>query len=130
MLPDLSVPPHWPEKIPASPCDTHQDAVRILHELRQMIVRYRRKHDRDWRVRHAQTEYIVNVVAGLIADARAIDRLHAATFHENLRLTEQVKKLKADVDEGRRPFTAQMEMQNRRITALNEQIQRMRLGLE
>ncbi len=127
MLPDLSVPLHWPLMQEQKPCETHQDAVKILNEIRQLIVAYRRGQVRDWRYKHAQTEYIVNVVAGLIADAKAIDKLHHAANKAATKLEEQVAQLKSNLEESKRPFTAQMTMQNRRIIALTEELDRLRL---
>ena len=127
MLPDLHVAPHWPRMQAPKPCETHQDAVRILNEIRQMIVVYRRGQVRDWRLEHAQTDYIVNVIAGLIADATVIDALHDRSHKDAARLEERVQKLEADLEGAKRPFAAQMEMQNRRITDLTFQLERLQV---
>lgn len=127
MLPDLHVAPHWPLMQAPTPCETHQDATRILNEIRGKIVAYRREC-KDWRYEHAQTDYIVNVVAGLIADARAIDALHEASAKAEDRLEERIKALESKLAESKRPFSAQMEMQNRRIIALTAELDKLRLA--
>ena len=130
MLPDLSVAPHWPEQRPRMPCETHQDALRIIAEIRRMICAYRREEVRDWRYKHATEECIVNVVAGLIADARAIDKLHEAASNDATRLAEQNTTLRERLAESKRPFSAQMEMQNRRIIALTAELDELRFQLK
>lgn len=126
MLPDLHVAPHWPLMQAPKPCETHQDATRILNEIRQLIVAYRRSQVRDWRYKHAQTDYLVNVVAGLIADATVIDKLHHASDKAATKLEDEVQRLKSDLAESERPFSAQMEMQNRRIIALTSELDQLR----
>lgn len=122
MLPDLTVPPHWPAMRPNEPIEGPQDAIKALAEIRRLIVAYRRESDKDWRVKHAREQHIVNVVAGLIADARAIDALHDAAQKGLAPLKDEIERLKSDLAEKKRPLEPQMEMQNRRITALNSQV--------
>lgn len=120
-------PAHWPKMLaaPAAELD-EQDAVRALAAVRRLIVAYRKHADcKDWRTHHAQTDCIVNVVAGLIADAQAIDALHLASDRAVTPLREQIATLKAQLAESRRPFTAQMAMQNNRIIGLNAEIERL-----
>lgn len=119
-------PVHWPKMLAAPGDGTHeQQAVRALAEVRRLIVAYRKQGDGydDWRVTHARTDYIVNVVAGLIADAKAIDALHHAADRKVTPLREEIAQLKEALAESKRPFTAQMEMQNNRIIGLNQQIE-------
>jgi hypothetical protein len=125
MLPDLSVPPHWPAQLPVAPCETHQDALRILNQIRGKIIAYRYK-EKDWRFKHAQEAHIVNVVTGLIADAEAIDALHDAANNDATRLADENMRLRDELAEHKRPFSAQMEMQNRRIIALTAELDKLR----
>jgi hypothetical protein len=103
-----------------------QAAVRALAEVRRLIVAYRKDEFEDWRVDHAQTDYIVNVVAGLIADAEAIDALHLESDRQVTPLREKIIALEEQLAESKRPFTAQMEMQNNRIIGLNAEIERLK----
>jgi hypothetical protein len=120
-------PVHWPKMLaaPVSGSD-EQAAVRALAEVRRLIVAYRKDEFEDWRVDHAQTDYIVNVVAGLIADAEAIDALHLESDRQVTPLREKIIALEEQLAESKRPFTAQMEMQNNRIIGLNAEIERLK----
>jgi hypothetical protein len=128
MLPDLTVAPHWPLQVANDPVVTAQDAIKALAEIRAMICRYRREDVRDWRYKHAQEAHIVNVVAGLIADATAIDKLHDAANNDATRLSDENIRLRDELAEHKRPMTAQMLMQNRRIIALTEELDKLKLA--
>lgn len=124
----LDKPPHWPEMLaaPDESVPPEQRAVHALAVVRQLIVAFhKRDSGGDWRVAHARSDYIVNVVAGLIADAVAIYALYHVTDQQRGPLLERIKQLEDDLLESKRPFTAQMEMQNRRIIALNLEVERL-----
>lgn len=101
-----------------------QSAIKALAEVRRLIVTYRRRVD-DWRIEHAQAAPIVDVVAGLIADAETIDALYWKHDGRERKLQERIVKLEYDLAESKRPFTAQMDMQNRRIIALTAELDRL-----
>lgn len=122
-------PEHWPKMLAMPACPPEQGAVRALAEVRRMIVAYRSLEDDDWRYQHAQSDYIVNVVGGLIADAMAIDALALADHQEVQPLRDRIASLKEELAESKRPFTAQMEMQNRRIIALTAEVDRLTAAL-
>ena len=122
-------PVHWPAMlaVPES-AQTEQGAIRALAEVRRLIVAYRKSdvpEDLDWRVHHARTDYIVNVVAGLIADAKAIDAFNDSTTRETEPLRDRIKALEEKLAESKRPFTAQMRMQNNRIIGLTAEVDRL-----
>lgn len=121
-------PVHWPKMLAAPNGDSpEQSAIRALAEVRRLIVAYRRTDDyEDWRANHARTDYIVNVVAGLIADAKAIDALYTIADRQVTPLRARIAELEEALAESRRPFTAQMEMQNKRIIGLNAEIERLK----
>lgn len=123
---DLSVPHHWPKTVREPEGSDEQSAVKALAEVRRLIVVYRKSADaQDWRTPHAQESHIVNVVGGLIADAKAIDELFAAADRRVRPLEEEVERLRGELAESKRPFTAQMTMQNNRIVALNAEVDRL-----
>lgn len=126
MLPDLSVPPHWPEQRRGAAPETQQDAIKLLAQIRALIVSYRCKGVKDWRRTHARTADIIDVVNGVLADALAIDALHAAADKDATRLAEKNEELREKLAESKRPFSAQMEMQNRRIIALTAELDLLR----
>jgi hypothetical protein len=123
-------PAHWP-KMQGDPIErTEQDAIRALTAVRKMIVAYwdRDKLVDDWRPAFAQSAGIVDVVAGLIADAIAIDELRERADSRARKLGEENERLKEALAESKRPFSAQMEMQNRRIIALTEELDLLKRG--
>jgi hypothetical protein len=122
-------PAHWPKMQDAPAIIDEQTAVRALAEVRRLIVAYRKKEYEDWRVDHARTDNIVNVVAGLIADASAIDALQARALRETEPLRDKIAELKDQLAESKRPFSAQMEMQNKRIIGLTAEIDRLNAAL-
>ena len=122
-------PVHWPAMLTAPADPEEQAATRALAEVRRLIVAFHKKEDGDWRVEHARSDYIVNVVAGLIADAEAIYALHTASDREVTPLRERIAKLEEALAESKRPFSAQMEMQNRRIIALTAEVDRLTIAL-
>lgn len=97
----------------------------MLNRIRGMIIAYRFER-KDWRFKHAQEDCLINVVAGLLADARAIDEHADSAEDDATRLALQVTKLTDDLAEAKRPFSAQMEMQNRRIIALTAELDRLK----
>lgn len=123
-------PAHWPKMRSGSDSGGEQSAVRVLAEVRRMIVAYRKRIDQDWRQHHAETAPLVDVVGGLIADAEAINMLHEQELRANTPLREKVEKLRDELAESKRPFSAQMEMQNRRIIALTAELDVLRLGIK
>lgn len=130
MLPDMNVPVHWPKMCGEPDDHTPQAAIRALNVVRALIVKYRREQDGDWRVNHAQSAPICDVVSGLIADATAIDELHEAADAEAERLGKENERLREELEEAKRPFTAQMTMLNRRIIDLNEKLLMAEMKLE
>lgn len=121
-------PMHWPLMLPPPKQFDEQTAVRILADVRRLIVEYRKRRDKDWRVSHAQSDSLVNVVAGLIADAEAIGDLFDQTESRSGKLEEANRKLRDELAESKRPFSAQMEMQNRRIIALTAELDQLRMS--
>lgn len=110
-----------------------QGATRALAEVRRRIVEYRKSEGGewdDWRIQHAQTDSIENVVGGLIADAAAYLKAYEQSYQATSPLSEEIAKLKDELAESKRPFSAQMEMQNRRIIDLNGQVERLTAALE
>ena len=132
MIEDLSKPPHWPKMLAAPASGSpEQAATRALADVRRLVVDHHRKNnDMDWRLHHAQTDYIVNVVAGLIADAEAIYALSLREHREIEPLRRKIKELESALAESKRPFSAQMEMQNKRIVGLNAEIERLTMELD
>lgn len=131
MISDMK-PEHWPKMLNGSDAPGEQSAVRVLAEIRHMIVSYRKRStvaDECWRSHHAETAPLVDVVGGLIADADVIDMMYKQVDKEVTPLKERIKKLQDDLEESKRPFTAQMLMQNRRIIALTEELDKLRLGI-
>lgn len=120
-------PAHWPAMVAAPVLPGERAATRALCEVRKLIVEYHKSQHCDWRPHHARTDYIVNVVAGLIADAKAIDALHAASDKRLRKLEEENARLREQLAESKRPFSAQMEMQNRRIIALTAELDALRI---
>ena len=119
-------PAHWPAMVATDALGGEQAAVRALAEVRRLIVAYHKRGHCDWRPHHARTDSIVNVVAGLVADAEATNALYDS-IDKNLRpLEEENKRLREALAESKRPFTAQMEMQNRRIIELTAQLDKAR----
>lgn len=122
-------PAHWPKMLTPPPIeDPGQAAVCALSEVRRLIIAHL-EEDEDWRLHHAETDYIVNVVAGLCADSKAIVACFMAGEKQLEPLREKIKRLEEDLAESKRPFTAQMQMQNNTITRLNEEIARLTLLL-
>lgn len=135
MLSDLK-PVHWPamQKVPED--GTPQGAIKALAAVRELVVQYRRDSDNcdpslggDWHVHHAQTAPIIDVIAGLIADAKVIDDLHEAADADAERLAKENRRLQEELAEAKRPYTAQMTMLNRRIIDLNEKLLAMEMKL-
>lgn len=127
MLED-GLPAHWPkQETPPSSSSEEQAAIRALARVRELIVSYHREDGdpEDWRVLHAQTSYIVNVVEGLIVDAKAIDALHRTGEKQLEPLRKKIQELEEALDEAKRPFTAQMQMQNNTIIQQNAEIVRL-----
>lgn len=69
-------------------------------------------------------------MGGLIADAKAIEDELLSTDERIAPLEKENERLKEELEEAKRPFTAQMTMQNRRIIALNERILELEMQLE
>ena len=132
MLPDLNVPLYWPAMVKQADESTDQGAIKALANVRAQIVRYR--HDPDdpepWREHHAKTAPIVDVVAGLIADATVIDELHESADARAEKLAKENERLCEELAESKRPYTAQMTMLNRRIIDLNEKLLEAEMKLE
>lgn len=127
MISDL-MPPHWPKMLAKARLDDERSAIKALAEVRRLIVEYRK--DDEWRCHHARTDHIINVVAGLIADAIAIDA-HSLAEHRLIEpMREKMASLKEQLAESKRPFTAQMEMQNNRIIGLTAEVDRLRAMLD
>lgn len=122
-------PEHWPKMLAPTPVENEQTATRALAVVRQLIVAYYEEGPCDWRPRHAKTDYIVNVVAGLIADSRAVNALYERGEKQLRPLEDQIEQLREELAESKRPFTAQMVMQNRRIIALNSEVDALKLKL-
>jgi hypothetical protein len=116
-------PVHWPKMIGGVQVGGEQAATKALADVRGLIIAYRKRADcEDWRTPHAKTAPIVDVVAGLIADAEAIDGLFKHADARVRPLEDQVAKLREELAESKRPFSAQMEMQNRRIIDLTAKL--------
>lgn len=108
--------------------DNHaQQAVRVLAAIRMTIVEYRMTQADDWRVDHARTASMIDVIGGLIADSKATDAHWRAADKTVVPLRDEISRLKDELAESKRPFSAQMEMQNRRIIALTAEVDRLRI---
>ena len=123
-------PAHWPKMFEGPYDFGDQSLIRCINQLRRMIVDYRKRADDDWRVHHAREDHIINVVAGLIADAEAMDALYDAADKVAEPLRKKIESLEEQLAESKRPFTAQMEMQNRRIIALTAELDQIKETLK
>ena len=121
------MPEHWPKMLGDKDDPDVQSATRVLAKVRSMIIDYRKRRYHDWRIQHAQSSTLVDVVAGLIADAEAIDRLFDEADKRARKLQDENSRLREELAESKRPFSAQMEMQNRRIIALTNELDRLSL---
>lgn len=101
-------------------------AIRGLAEVRRLIAAYWQQTECDWRPDFALTAPIADVVRGLIADAEVTDRCFEDAQKRNDPLHDEITSLKEALAESKRPFSAQMEMQNRRIIDLTAQLDRLK----
>lgn len=123
MVIEDGMPAHWPKMVERGHNDNdEQSAVKTLARIRQMVVNYLQETDDDWRVHVAKTDHLINVVAGVLADAKINHGLALRAFSRENEMHQKVLKLLDDLKEAKRPFTAQMEMQNRRIIDLTRQL--------
>ena len=58
----------------------------------------------------------------MLADAQTIEKMHRSLELKVNPLRDEILELKKQLLESKRPFTAQMEMQNRRIVYLNPKL--------
>lgn len=105
--------------------DAGQEAIKALADVRRRIVVYREKEDGpdDVRTHHAKTASIGEVVGELMIDIHNMDVLAETAGADTERAITRAKKAEEDLAEAKRPFTAQMEMQNKRIIGLNGQLE-------
>lgn len=104
-----------------------QSAVRALNAVRASVVAFQVSiDDEDWRVEHAKIASITDVVQGLIVDAHNYHELAVSAGADAERAIQACKVAEEALAESKRPFTAQMEMQNRRIIALQATIDVLR----
>lgn len=122
-------PAHWPKMQNQKGDEANeQTAVKKLAAIRKAIIAYYQKDYEDWRLEHAESADIVDVVNGLIADSNAAWSMFYTADSGREVLIKKIEKLKDDLAESRRPFTAQMEMQNRRIIALQREVDKYKFA--
>lgn len=122
-------PEHWPKMLEGPADDANErSAVAALARVRAQIVEhYQVKNESDWRLDFARTQRIENVVAGMLADVQASDEFSFSCQNDDGKLRDRIADLEEKLAEAKRPFTAQMEMQNRRIIAQTAQLDAYRL---
>jgi len=109
-----------------------QEAVKALAKLRKRIVAYRCRVDGedDPRTHHARTSPIDEVVGDVLLDIHNMDVLASSASNDATRAIERADAAEEALAEAKRPFTAQMEMQNKRIVGLNGQIEQLERRLK
>lgn len=103
-----------------------QDAVRALHAIRIKIVEYQRATHDAVAVHHARTAPIMDAFKSLLIDACNYHALTISASQDAERAIQACKVAEEALAESKRPFTAQMEMQNRRIIALQAEVDELR----
>lgn len=95
-------------------------------QIREMVADYWKRGGDQVREGRARSLPIDAVIAGLLADLRNMERLYESECKAHDPLRDQIARLRDDLAESKRPFTAQMEMQNRRIIALTAEVDALR----
>ena len=122
-------PEHWPKMIGGIEPPGEQSATQVLAQARSMIVACHERQgfgQEDWRAEHARTAHFLDVLGGLIADNEAIYEMYAKADKIVGPLREEIETLREALAESKRPLSAQMEMQNRRIIALTAELDRLK----
>jgi hypothetical protein len=91
-----------------------------------MLADYWNTEGDDHQSHRAETAPLSEVVAKVLDDLKTFEKMYLAEVGGKDSLHVQIARLKDDLADARRPMTAQMEMQNRTIVALNAEIDRLR----
>jgi hypothetical protein len=101
--------------------------MRAIAAVRQMLTDYWKSEGDEYEARRASVAAPLDeVVAKVLADLKTFEKMYLAEVGGKDSLRAQIAKLKDDLADMRRPMTAQMEMQNRRIVALTAELDRFR----